>query len=107
MWALRMGRDNLVDEERLGKEATKGKSKGENSGQSSRNAKDSGDQDFPTCHVCDKVFNKGNSWVQNEHGRMNHMKTHEVDKEREQKSPSEVTQSWRPWSPFRGKFAME
>ena len=105
-----MVRDRQVDTERQAREpreareATKVNREGEtSSGRSRRYAKDKRDEDFPTCHVCDKVFNRGNSWRQNEHGRISHMKTHDADEEREPKTPSEVNQSCQQaWSPFRG-----
>jgi len=50
----------------------------EDSGDDGEYAEDSGDEGFPTCHVCDRVFNRGNSWRDNEHAKMQHMKTHDV-----------------------------
>ena len=46
----------------------------EDSGDDGEYAEDSGDEGFPSCHVCDRVFNRGNSWRDYEHARMQHMK---------------------------------
>ena len=46
----------------------------EDSGDDGDYAEDSGDEGFPTCHVCGRVFNRGNSWRDNDHARVQHMK---------------------------------
>ena len=82
----------------------------EDSGDDGDYAEDSGDEGFPTCSVCERVFNRGNSWKDNEHARLNHMKKHNVGEEREQEIATEVTMDhgprWQPWSPFRGEVLL-
>jgi len=50
----------------------------EDSGDDGEYVEDSGDEGFPACHVCGRVFNRGSSWKDNEHARMQHMKTHDI-----------------------------
>ena len=107
-----MWRERQVDMERRGMEANT-KVKGETSSgrRSSKYAEeDSGEDSFPTCPVCDRVFYRGNSWRDNEHARLIHMKKHNLDElVREQKSPLKVSvdHSPQPWSPFRGEVLLD
>ena len=107
LWGKSLGRDRQVDKVRRGREASKVNSKGE---QSRKDTEHSGDEGFPTCPVCDRVFNRGNSWRDNEHAKLNHMKKYEVGEEREQEIATEVTMDhgprWQPWSPFRGEVLL-
>ena len=106
-----MWRERQVDMERQGMEANT-KVKGETSGRRSIKyaEEDSGEDSFPTCPVCDRVFYRGNSWRDNEHARLIHMKKHNVDElAREQKTPLKVSvdHSPQPWSPFRGEVLLD
>ena len=109
-----LGRDRKVDKVRRGRDATKDTSKGETS--SGRSRKDMEHEGFPKyketiCPVCDRVFNRGSSWKDNEHARLNHMKKHNVAEEREQEIATEITMDheprWQPWSPFRGEVVLD
>ena len=73
---------------------------------------ESGEDSFPTCPVCDRVFYRGNSWRDNEHARLNHMKKHNVDElAREQKTPLKVSvdhsPQGQPWSAFGGEVLLD
>ena len=108
LWGKSLGRDRQVDKVRRGREASKVNSKGEQSRKDTEHS--SGDEGFPTCPVCERVFNRGNSWRDNEHAKLNHMKKHDVGEEREQEIATEVTMDhgpqWQPWSPFRGEVLL-
>ena len=107
LWGESLGKDRQVDKVRRGREASKVNSKGE---QSRKDTEPSGDEGFPTCPVCERVFNRGNSWRDNEHAKLNHMKKHNVGEEREREIATEVTMDhgprWQPWSPFRGEVLL-
>ena len=108
LWGKSLERDRQVDKVRQGREATKGNSKGDtSSGRSRKDTEHRGDEGFPTCPVCDRVFNRGNSWRDNEHAKLNHMKKHDVGEDREQEIATEITMDHgpekQPWSPFRGE----
>ena len=111
LWGKSLGRDRQVDKVRQGREATKGNSKGDtSSGRSRKDTEHSRDEDFPTCPVCDRVFNRGSSWRDNEHAKLNHMKKHDVGEDREQEIATEITMDHgpekQPWSPFRGEVLL-
>jgi len=110
LWEMNMGRYKQLDVEKGGREAAEVDSKGETSSKRSKKLTEhSGDEGFPTCYVCGRVFNRGSSWRDNEQGRFNHMKNHDVGELREQKSPWEVGvdhgPQWQSWSEFRGQTA--